>query len=57
MKKTVILAVFFGTSKKREKLYNVYRPNTGRQLHPEPLSNIKRKYKRVSQVDSLFKFI
>ncbi|XP_061162410.1 protein strawberry notch homolog 1-like [Saccostrea echinata] len=47
VKKTVILAVFFGTNKKREKLYNVYRPNTGRQLHPEPLSNIKRKYKKV----------
>lgn len=47
VKKTVILAVFFGTNKKKEKLYNVYRPNTGRQLHTEPLSNIKRKYKKV----------
>lgn len=50
MKKTVVLAVFFGTNKKKEKLYNVYRPNTGRQLHTEPLSNIKRKYKKVNYI-------
>lgn len=42
--------MFFGTNKKKEKLYNVYRPNTGRQLHTEPLSNIKRKYKKVNYI-------
>lgn len=46
-KKTAILAVYHTTNKKREKLYDVYRPNTGRQPHPESLTSLQRKYKKV----------
>ncbi|XP_069134859.1 protein strawberry notch homolog 1-like isoform X2 [Argopecten irradians] len=47
MKKTAVLAVYYGLSKKKEKMFNVYRPNTGRQVHTEALSNLKKKYKKV----------
>ncbi|XP_033748183.1 protein strawberry notch homolog 1-like isoform X1 [Pecten maximus] len=47
MKKTAVLAVYYGLSKKKEKMYNVYRPNTGRQVHTESLTNLKKKYKKV----------
>ncbi|XP_074642051.1 protein strawberry notch homolog 1-like [Tubulanus polymorphus] len=44
---TCILAVAQSSSRKREKLYNVYRPNTGLQPRPESLESIKKKYKKV----------
>lgn len=50
VKKTVILVVFFGINKKKEKLYNVYRLNIGRQFYIEFLLNIKRKYKKVNYI-------
>ena len=46
-KRTAILAVYHATNKKREKLYDVYRPNTGRQPHPESLPILQRKYKKA----------
>ena len=49
-KRTAILAVYHATNKKREKLYDVYRPNTGRQPHPESLSILQRKYKKVRDI-------
>ena len=49
-KRTAILAVYHATNKKREKLYDVYRPNTGRQPHPESLPILQRKYKKVREI-------
>ncbi|XP_063396548.1 protein strawberry notch homolog 1-like [Mytilus trossulus] len=46
-KKTAILAVYHTTNKKKEKLYDVYRPNTGRQPHPESLTGLLKRYKKV----------
>lgn len=46
-KRTAILAVYHTTNKKKEKLYDVYRPNTGRQPHPESLTILQKKYKKV----------
>lgn len=42
-----ILIVYQGLNKKKEKVYNVYRPNTGHQKSPESLTNIKKRYKKV----------
>ncbi|ESO95520.1 hypothetical protein LOTGIDRAFT_117101, partial [Lottia gigantea] len=46
-KKTAVLAVCCGKNKKKEKLYTIYRPNTGLQSRSETLEEIKRKYKKV----------
>ncbi|XP_012940832.1 protein strawberry notch homolog 1 [Aplysia californica] len=45
-KKTVVLAVVQGKNKKRELMYNLYRPNTGLQGRCETLEEIKKKYKK-----------
>jgi len=56
-KKTAILAVMDETSKKKpekkkaDKLFYVYRPNTGQQVKQESLSELKKKYKKVSAED------
>ncbi|XP_048257118.1 protein strawberry notch homolog 1-like [Haliotis rufescens] len=47
MKRTSILIVHQGKNKKKERLYNVYRPNTGLQLRCETLEEIRKKYKKV----------
>ncbi|KAJ8312814.1 hypothetical protein KUTeg_010187 [Tegillarca granosa] len=47
IKKMAILIVYQGLNKKKEKVYNVYRPNTGHQKNPETLTNIKKRYKKV----------
>lgn len=42
------MAAFQGSyNKKKEKLYTVYRPNTGLQPRQETLDEIKKKYKKV----------
>lgn len=53
-KLTVVLAVSSATASRKkdkkergEKMYSVYRPNTGLQLRQESLSEIKKKYKKV----------
>ncbi len=46
-KKTAILAVMKGSRKSKEKLFLVYRPNTGFQLRPESLDEIRQKYRKV----------
>ncbi|XP_025091895.1 protein strawberry notch homolog 1-like isoform X1 [Pomacea canaliculata] len=46
-KHTSILIVLQGKNKKKDKVYNVYRPNTGLQSRVETLEEIKKKYKRV----------
>lgn len=44
-----IIAAFQGSyNKKKEKLYTVYRPNTGLQPRQETLDEIKKKYKKVT---------
>ncbi|XP_059147348.1 protein strawberry notch homolog 1-like isoform X2 [Physella acuta] len=45
-KKTVVLVVIHGKNKKKELMYNVYRPNTGLQSRPETLEEIKKKFKK-----------
>ncbi|KAK7494073.1 hypothetical protein BaRGS_00014731 [Batillaria attramentaria] len=47
LKRTAILVVLSGKNKKREKVYSVYRPNTGLQTRAETLDEIKKKYKKV----------
>lgn len=53
-KKTAILAVMDDSSKKKpekkkdQRLYFVYRPNTGQQVKQETLAELKKKYKKVS---------
>lgn len=53
-KKTAILAVMDDTSKKGKdkkkdnKLFFVYRPNTGQQVKQETLGELKKKYKKVT---------
>lgn len=43
-----IIAAFQGAyNKKKERLYTVYRPNTGLQPRQETLDEIKKKYKKV----------
>ena len=52
-KKTAILAVQTDSKKKgteaskKEKMFIVYRPNTGQQVKLEPLSELRKKYKKV----------
>ncbi len=46
-KKTAILAVAMGGKKVKERLFRVYRPNTGLQLRPEPLDEIKSRSRKV----------
>ncbi|XP_050408900.1 protein strawberry notch homolog 1 [Patella vulgata] len=46
-KKTAVLAVCCGKNKKKEKLYNMYRPNTGLQPRSETMDEIRKKYKKV----------
>lgn len=45
-KKTVVLVVIHGKNKKKELMYNVYRPNTGLQSRPETLEEVKKKFKK-----------
>ncbi|XP_070205689.1 protein strawberry notch homolog 1-like [Littorina saxatilis] len=47
LKRTAILVVVQGKNKKREKVFSVYRPNTGLQARAETLDEIKKKYKKV----------
>ena len=48
MRRFAIVAAFQGSyNKKKEKLYTVYRPNTGLQPRQETLAEIKKKYKKV----------
>uniref|UniRef100_A0A0K2TS10 Protein strawberry notch n=1 Tax=Lepeophtheirus salmonis TaxID=72036 RepID=A0A0K2TS10_LEPSM len=51
-KKTAILAVALdnkkGKENKKEKMFVLYRPNTGQQVKNESLSELKKKYKKVS---------
>jgi len=53
-KKTAILAVLEEASKKKSdkkkdsKLFYIYRPNTGQQVKQESLSELKKKYKKIS---------
>jgi hypothetical protein len=53
-KKTAILAVLSDrqkktgdSNKKKEKMFIVYRPNTGQQVRMESLAELKKKYKKV----------
>ncbi|KAL8581237.1 hypothetical protein ACOMHN_038337 [Nucella lapillus] len=46
-KHTAILVALQGRNKKGEKVYHVYRPNTGRQPRTDTLADIKKKYKKV----------
>ena len=56
-KKTAILAVQVslddistgGGKKKKDRMFLVYRPNTGQQVKREPLSELKKKYKKVTK--------
>lgn len=52
-KRNVILATMLQGKKNKEKLldrvYNVYKPNTGLQSKPESLTEIKKRYKKVRQ--------
>ena len=45
-RKTCILVVYHSKNKKREQLFSVHRPNTGRQGRCETLAEIKKKYKK-----------
>ncbi|GFO35954.1 protein strawberry notch homolog 1, partial [Plakobranchus ocellatus] len=45
-RKTAILVVYHSKNKKREQLFSVHRPNTGRQARCETLAEIKKKYKK-----------
>lgn len=48
MRRFAIVAAYQGSyNKKKEKLYTVYRPNTGLQPRQETLEEIKKKYKKV----------
>ncbi|XP_041348616.1 protein strawberry notch homolog 1-like [Gigantopelta aegis] len=47
LKRTSVLVVIQGKNKKHEKLYNVYRPNTGLQPRCETMEEIRKKYKKV----------
>ncbi|XP_076453245.1 protein strawberry notch homolog 1-like isoform X2 [Babylonia areolata] len=47
MKRTATLVTLQGRNKKKEKVYNVYRPNTGLQTRAETLEEVKKKYKKV----------
>eukprot|EP00096_Caligus_rogercresseyi_P012895 TRINITY_DN5561_c0_g1_i2.p1 TRINITY_DN5561_c0_g1~~TRINITY_DN5561_c0_g1_i2.p1 ORF type:complete len:818 (-),score=270.21 TRINITY_DN5561_c0_g1_i2:358-2670(-) len=51
-KKTAILAVAVvskkGKENKKDKMFVIYRPNTGQQVKNESLSELKKKYKKVS---------
>ncbi|KAL3856506.1 hypothetical protein ACJMK2_011256 [Sinanodonta woodiana] len=47
-RKFAILAVYAGSkNKKKEKLFSVYRPNTGLQARQETLDEFQKKYKKV----------
>lgn len=56
-KKTAILAVQVsldditsgGGKKKKDKMFLVYRPNTGQQVKRESLTELKKKYKKVTK--------
>ena len=45
-KRAVMLAALL-QGKNKERLYNVYKPNTGLQSKPENITEIKKKYKKV----------
>ncbi|RUS79533.1 hypothetical protein EGW08_012701 [Elysia chlorotica] len=45
-RKTSILVVYHSKNKKREQLFSIYRPNTGRQARCETLPEVKKKYKK-----------
>ena len=48
IRRFAIVAAFQGSyNKKKEKLFTVYRPNTGLQPRQETLAEIKKKYKKV----------
>ncbi len=49
-----ILAVAMVGQKKRERLFRVYRPNTGLQGRPETLQEIKKKYRKVYPDDARY---
>lgn len=46
-KEVAVLAVAISGGKKKDKLYQIYRPNTGLSPKMESLSEIKKKYKKV----------
>ena len=48
-KQTAILAIMI-SGRRKEKLFNIFRPNTGLQLRSETLSEIKGRYKKVQTV-------
>lgn len=52
LKRTAILVVLSGKNKKKEKVYSVYRPNTGLQSRAETLEEVKKKYKKVLPDDA-----
>ena len=47
-----MLAVAISGGRKKDKLYQVYRPNTGLSPKMESLSDLKKKYKRVTPDDA-----
>ena len=58
-KKTAVLAVLTeGKSKdkqknsKKDKLFNIYRPNTGQAVKVETLTDLKKKYKKVPHTEA-----
>ena len=55
-KKTAILAsqntVKKSASAKKEKTFTIYRPNTGQQVKQETLTELNKKYKKVSKEEA-----
>ena len=48
----VMLAVIIG-GKNKEKLYNIYKPNSGLQSRPESLADLKEKAKKVTPDEAM----